>query len=90
VDGFQGTIISIGTQTDSILDRFDLDDSLIPRLRVLTQMVRSSRWEAVLRSSQFGLSYEQASKLTDAMMKDLGGVQNTTTKVCFKLLFICH
>jgi len=27
-----------------------------------------------------GLSYKQASKLTDAMMKDLGGVQNTMTK----------
>jgi hypothetical protein len=36
MDGFQGTIFSIGTQTDSILDRFDLDDSLIPWLHILT------------------------------------------------------
>jgi hypothetical protein len=27
------------------------------------------------------LSYEQASKLTNAMMKDLGGVQNTIAQV---------
>jgi len=80
MDGFQGTIFSIGTQTDSILDRFDLDDSLIPRLRVLTQTVRSGKWEASLRGPKFRLSYEQASKLTNAMMKDLGGVQNTMTK----------
>ena len=60
-------IISIGTETDSVLDRFDLDDSLIPRLRVLMQTVRSSRWERVLKSHRFGLAYEQAAKLTDAM-----------------------
>jgi len=88
MDGFQGTIFSIGTQTDSILDRFDLDDSLIPRLRVLTQTVRSSKWEASLRGSKFMLSYEQASKLTNAMMKDLGGVKNTTAQVCLNFLLI--
>ena len=84
MDGFHGAIISIGTQTDSVLDRFDLGDSIVPRLRVLMQTVRSGRWEAILRSSQFGLSYEQASKLTDAMMKDLGGMRNTTSEVRFK------
>ena len=88
MDGFQGTIISIGTQTDSILDRFDLDDSLIPWLRVLTQTVWSSKWEASLRGSKFMLSYEQASKLTNAMMKDLGGVKNTTAQVCLNFLLI--
>lgn len=70
-DGYQGAIISIGAQTDSVLDRFDLDDKLVPRLRVLTQTVRSSRWETVLRSRRFGLTYEQAAKLTDAMLKDI-------------------
>ena len=86
-DGYQGAIISIGTETDSVLDRFDLDDSLIPRLRVLTQTVRSSRWERVLRSHRFGLAYEQAAKLTDAMLKDIG---RTATPVRFPFfLFLC-
>ena len=92
VDGFQGAIISIGAQTDGILDRFDLDDSIVPQLRVLTQTVRSSRWEAVLRSSQFGLTYEQASKLTDAILKDIGSVRNVATQVSFQptLFNTCH
>jgi hypothetical protein len=71
VDGFQGTIISIGPQTDAVLDRFKLDDKLIPRLRVLTRKVRNTQWESVLRTPQWGLSYEQASSLSRAMLADL-------------------
>ena len=74
--------------SSTILDRFDLDNSLIPWLHVLTQTVRSSEWEASLRGSKFMLSYEQASKLTNAMMKDPGGVQNTTAQVCLNFLLI--
>ena len=71
VDGFEGAIIAFGPETDSILDRFELGDHLIPRLRVLTTTVRSSRWEAVLRTEEWGLNYEQAVKLSGALLADI-------------------
>ena len=70
-DGFGGALISLGPQTDAVLDRFNLDDTLLPRLRVLTTTVRSSKWEATLRRSQWGLSYEQAVNLSKAMLADI-------------------
>jgi hypothetical protein len=88
VDGFQGAIISIGPQTDSILDRFDLDNDLVPCLRVLTQTIHSGKWEATLRTSCFGLTYEQAPKLTNAMLNDIRGEQGPTTQVCLNPLLM--
>jgi hypothetical protein len=67
-DGFRGAIISLGPQTDAVLDCFMLDDTWVPRLRVLTHQVRSSKWEANLRN--LGLSYEQAANLLKAMLVD--------------------
>lgn len=75
LDGFDGTIIAIGPRTDAVLDRFNLPDTLIPRLRVLTQNRRSSQWEATLRTDRWGLSYEQAANLASAMAEDLADVR---------------
>lgn len=70
-DEFGGAIISIGPNTDAVFDRFQLDDTLLPKLRALTNTVRSSKWESVLRSTKWGLDYEQASKLSSAMIADI-------------------
>ncbi|KAG9313582.1 hypothetical protein JVU11DRAFT_5912 [Chiua virens] len=41
-------IISIGANTDAVLNRFGLSDQLIPHLRELVVSVHSSQWEAML------------------------------------------
>ena len=41
-------IISLGPNTDTVLNRFDLSDQVIPRLHELVATVRSSRWEVTL------------------------------------------
>lgn len=53
-----------------MLDRFDLNDNFILRLRNLARTVRSSRWEATLRTSDWGLSFEQAVSLSKALLLD--------------------
>lgn len=70
-DGFGGAIISLGPHTDAVLDHFNLSDTLLPRLRVLTTTVRSSKWEATLRGDQWGLGYDQAINLSNAMLADI-------------------
>lgn len=71
---FGGALISLGPQTDALLQRFHFDDSIVRRLRILTQTVRSSRWEEVLRTdSEWGLTFEQASKISDALSLDITG-----------------
>lgn len=64
-------LLSIGPETDNVLDRFRLSDSLIPQLRVLAQTVRSSRWESVLHSREWGLSMEQAANISTALLLDI-------------------
>jgi hypothetical protein len=65
-------IISIGLNTDSALDRLELKDSLIPQLHDLVTMVRSSSWEAKLRTTEYGgLDFEQASTLSKALQADI-------------------
>lgn len=66
----QGFIISIGPQTDLVIEYFGLGDSLIPKLRDLAQTIRSSRWEAVLRSPVWGLTHAQAADLSNALLAD--------------------
>jgi hypothetical protein len=80
-DGFQGAIISIGPHTDAALDRFGLDDNLVPRLRVLTRTVRDTKWERTLRTVHWGLSYEQAVNLADAMKHDIKVQQGQQVQV---------
>jgi len=64
-------IVSIGSNTDVAIDRFGFDDSLIPRLHTLVTTVRSSKWEAKLRGADWGLSFEQAVTLSNALCLDL-------------------
>ncbi|KAI6012301.1 hypothetical protein BKA83DRAFT_16703, partial [Pisolithus microcarpus] len=66
-------LISIGPNTDAILDRFSLGDEVLPRLHVLVGTVRSSRWEVVLRAKPWNLTYEQASNLSRALLADIKG-----------------
>jgi hypothetical protein len=74
-DGFQGVIISLGPHTDAALDQFGLDDSLVPRLRILTRTIRDTQWERTLRTTEWGLSYEQAVNLVKAMKRDIKAQQ---------------
>lgn len=65
-------IISLGPNTDTVLDRFGLSDQVIPRLRELVATVCSSRWEVTLRSSPWNLNYEQVVNLQMALHADFG------------------
>jgi hypothetical protein len=71
VGELDNAIISLGLHTDAALDRFHLEDSLIPQLRVLVTTVRSSKWEAELRQSVWGLTFEQAFTLANALKADI-------------------
>lgn len=53
-----------------MIEYFGLGDSLIPKLRDLAQTIRSSRWEATLRSPKWGLTHEQAADLSSALLAD--------------------
>lgn len=66
-----GFLVSIGPRTDAALDYFELNDSFIPRLRDMAQTVRSSRWEATLRSGNFGFSFEQATTIARSLLMDI-------------------
>jgi hypothetical protein len=77
---FGSPLISIGPHTDAMLDRFKMGDVVLLRLHELVGSVRSSRWEAVLRSSEFGLTYDEASTLTSALLMDIRGAQSMVTK----------
>ena len=64
-------LISIGLNSDAILDQFNLGDDLLPRLHTLVRTARSSCWEMVLRSSPWNLSSEQALNLSRTLFADL-------------------
>jgi hypothetical protein len=66
-------IISIGPHTDAVLDRFKMGDEVILKLRQLISTVCSSRWEAVLISPKWDLTFEQATNITKALNADLQG-----------------
>ncbi|KIK13619.1 hypothetical protein PISMIDRAFT_118584, partial [Pisolithus microcarpus 441] len=53
-------LISIRPNTDAVLDCFKISDRVLLQLQKLISTARSSRWEAVLRSPQWNLTYEQA------------------------------
>lgn len=82
--------MSIGPRTDAVLDRFKLDHSLIPRIRVLTNRRRSSDWEKMFRSKAWGLTYEAADKLTQALLDDIMAEKRLTVaefKVAFLIIY---
>lgn len=64
-------IISIGANTDAVLDQFSLSDQIIPRLCKLVATIRSSCWEVILWNPSWNLNYEQAANLQRAFHADL-------------------
>jgi hypothetical protein len=74
-------LISIGPNTDAVLDTFSLDDRLIPRLRILATTIRSNKWQAALRTPEWGLSFEQAMSLSNALQADVDGGLSCQAKV---------
>ena len=80
---FDQALVSIGPNSDAVLDRFNLGDDLLPRLCNLIGTVWSSRWEAVLRSSPWSLSYEEAENLSATLCADLKGTEFSITTVFF-------
>ena len=64
-------LISIGPNSNAVLDRFGLGDDLLPRLHTLVRTTCSSHWEAVLRSSPWNLTPKQALNLSRALSADL-------------------
>ncbi|KAG9310200.1 hypothetical protein JVU11DRAFT_9841 [Chiua virens] len=78
-------IISIGANTDAVLDRFGLSDQIIPRLRELVTSMRSSCWEATLRNTPWNLNYEQATNLQRALHADLGVDMPLLAKTSFSI-----
>lgn len=69
-DGFHGAIISVGPETDQVLGYHGIDDDIIPRLRVLSQTVKSSHWKFKLRDPRYKLTTDQAVDIAQAMMND--------------------
>ncbi len=70
-------LICIGNETSNAMDRLNLQDDIIPRLRALICKTRSSRWEEVLCEPHWGLNRKAARLLAKAMHADLTG-----NKVC--------
>ncbi|KAG1768106.1 hypothetical protein EV702DRAFT_1050123 [Suillus placidus] len=70
---FGPPLISIGPNTDAVIDRFKMGDQTILKLRELITTMRSSRWEAILRSPKWDFTYEHTSNLTAALHADLDG-----------------
>ena len=70
---FPPTLISIGPNTNAVLDRFKMSDGVLLQLRMLISTICSSCWEAVLRSPQWNLTYEQAVNLSRALNADTQG-----------------
>ncbi|KAF8128111.1 hypothetical protein EV363DRAFT_1400614 [Boletus edulis] len=66
-------LISIGPNTDAVLNCFNLRDEVLPTLHSLITRVCSSRWEVALWSSPWNLTYEQATNLAGALAADLKG-----------------
>lgn len=64
-------LISMDPHTDTIMDRFKMDDAVLLRLHQLVGSVHSSHWEALLHSPKWNLMYEEASNLTTALLADL-------------------
>ncbi|KAF8424252.1 hypothetical protein L210DRAFT_3653569 [Boletus edulis BED1] len=74
-------LISIGPNTDAVLDCFNLGDEVLPTLHSLITRVRSSRWEVALWSSPWNLTYEQATNLAGALAADLKGNMMSVTPI---------
>ena len=77
-------IISIGPETDGIIDRFRFPNSFITRLRHMVWTVRSSCWLQTLQAPEWGLGQEEAESLFNALLRDLGGTDGSKVIVIYK------
>ncbi|KAF8123535.1 hypothetical protein EV363DRAFT_1403791 [Boletus edulis] len=71
-------LISLGPNTDAVLDRFRLGDQLLPRLHTLVRTVRDTRWKAVLSTAPWNLTHESATCLANALAADLKDTPGTS------------
>lgn len=78
---FSPPLISIGPSSDAVLDHLKMEDQTLLRLHLLLGTVRSSRWESVLASQEWGLRPDQASTLATALLKDVQGSRDYTITV---------
>ncbi|KAG6377664.1 hypothetical protein JVT61DRAFT_14429 [Boletus reticuloceps] len=63
-------ILSIGPNSDVVLDRFNFGDELIPGLRKLVETTWDTRWEAKLHEALWNLTFEQAFNLSRTLSAD--------------------
>jgi hypothetical protein len=70
----QEAIISIGPQTDAVLDALKFRDEILPHLHFLIRHTRSRLWETELRKEQWQLSGEQAKQISRALIADVSVV----------------
>ena len=64
-------IISLSENTDAVLNDLNLNDKVIPHLRILVVSIHNTKWEMALTSSKWGLSPQEASILAKALNEDL-------------------
>jgi hypothetical protein len=76
-------IISIGPQTNAVIDAFELRDEIIPHLRFLIRHTRSQLWEMELRKDYWQFTEEQAKIISCALIADV-----STAVSCFILFLI--
>ncbi|KAG6912775.1 hypothetical protein DXG01_012246 [Tephrocybe rancida] len=80
-DSYSGAIISIGPHTELALDRFNLSAQEIPKMRILTQTERSSKWAERMREGEFSYSFEIASTMAEALHADISARSDRQTEV---------
>jgi hypothetical protein len=66
-------MISIRTETCATIDSLGLLEGAVLCLRVLACSTRSSKWEKVLSGPEWGLTREQATQLSNALLTDITG-----------------
>ena len=79
---FSPPLISIGPFLDAVLNRLKMEDQTLLRLHLLLGTVRSSRWENILASQEWGLHPAQASAPATALLKDVQKSWPIITRVC--------
>ena len=66
-------IISIGKEMDTAVDDFGLPEATISRLCLLACLTRSTNWEKAFSGQEWGLTKEQAKRLSKALLMDITG-----------------
>jgi hypothetical protein len=66
-----GALISIGPNTDSVLDALNISAQIIPHLRFLVRFTSSRRWVTELQKHGWSLSPDEAAQIAHALIMDL-------------------